>query len=136
MFDTNAIYTRLQSGEDAQAIADEMAKALNDAINKQLKYEEEHKADAVKKQDLKAIMDKVNDFIETYYNDIYDEELRNITVDEVLEAVDKSVEDLRKLHKAIGSLEKLLIAEKDKKTYTKTKNTDPIEEFLAKYVDC
>ena len=135
MFDTNAIYTRLQNGEDAQAIADEMAKALNDAINKQLKYEEEHKADAVKKQDLKVIMDKINDFIETYYNDIYDEELRNITVDEVLEAVDKSVEDLRKLHNAIGSLEKLL-TQAEKKTYTKTKETDPIEEFLAKYVDC
>lgn len=135
MFDTNAIYTRLQNGEDAQAIADEMAKALNDAINKQLKYEEEHKADAVKKQDLKVIMDKINNFIETYYNDIYDEELRKVSVDEVLELVDKSVEDVRKFHKALGSLEKLLAPTK-KETYTKTKDIDPIEEFLAKYVDC
>ena len=42
--DMNDIIARLKNGEDAQAIADEMAKSLNDAV-KQVEQETKKQAD-------------------------------------------------------------------------------------------
>lgn len=76
MFKVEDILARLQSGEDANDIANEMVNALNTA-NDQFQKEEEEKAkvkaakahakEAQKMQDLQEIIDLVHDFCIEYY---------------------------------------------------------------------
>lgn len=76
MFKVEDILARLQNGEDAGDIAEEMVKALNEANNK---YQEEEEAKAKKAaaeahvkevqkmQDLQEIIDLMHDFCINYY---------------------------------------------------------------------
>ena len=57
--DMNDIVTRLKNGEDAQAIADEMAKSLNDAVKQ---VEKESKQADRKTQLAQEIADRVNEY--------------------------------------------------------------------------
>ena len=57
--DMNDIVARLKNGEDAQAIADEMAKSLNDAVKQ---VEKETKQTDRKTQLAQAIADRVNEY--------------------------------------------------------------------------
>ena len=76
MFKVEDILARLQNGEDANDIGEEMVKALNEANNK---YQEEEEAKAKKAaaeahikevqkmQDLQEIIDLMHDFCINYY---------------------------------------------------------------------
>ena len=76
MFKVEDILARLQNGEDANDIADEMIKALNTA-NEQFQKEEEEKAKAAEAQaksakklaDLQEIIDLIHDYCIQYYCD-------------------------------------------------------------------
>ena len=57
--DMNDIVARLKNGEDAQAIADEMAKSLNDAVKQ---VEKESKQTDRKTQLAQEIADRVNEY--------------------------------------------------------------------------
>ena len=57
--DMNDIVARLKNGEDAQAIADEMAKSLNDAVKQ---VEKETKQTDRKTQLAQEIADRVNEY--------------------------------------------------------------------------
>ena len=58
--DMNDIIARLKNGEDAQAIADEMAKSLNDAVKQ---VEKESKKQADRKTALaQEIADRINEY--------------------------------------------------------------------------
>ena len=57
--DMNDIVARLKNGEDAQAIADEMAKSLNDAVKQ---VEKESKQSDRKTQLAQEIADRVNEY--------------------------------------------------------------------------
>ena len=58
--DMNDIIARLKNGEDAQAIADEMAKSLNDAVKQ---VEQETKKQADRKTALaQEIADRINEY--------------------------------------------------------------------------
>ena len=57
--DMNDIVARLKNGEDAQAIADEMAKSLNDAVKQ---VEKESKQADRKTQLAQEIADRVNEY--------------------------------------------------------------------------
>ena len=58
--DMNDIVARLKNGEDAQAIADEMAKSLNDAVKQ---VEQETKKQADRKTALaQEIADRINEY--------------------------------------------------------------------------
>ena len=57
--DMNDIVARLKNGEDAQAIADEMAKSLNDAVKQ---VEKETKQSDRKTQLAQEIADRVNEY--------------------------------------------------------------------------
>jgi hypothetical protein len=58
--DMNDIIARLKNGEDAQAIADEMAKSLNDAV-KQVEQETKKQADQ-KTALAQEIADRINEY--------------------------------------------------------------------------
>ena len=74
MFKVEDILVRLQNGEDAGAIANEMVNALN-AANEQFQKEEEAKKKEIeirnkkKVTDLQAILDLMHDFCIDYYCD-------------------------------------------------------------------
>ena len=115
MFDEKTILARLQNGEDAQTIADEMAAMIN-AANKTYadqkaaeeaarKAEEAKKAtDSQKKADLQDILDQLQLWFAQYYEiedlDKVFEELNAETVLELIEAVEeyaKAMNDLKNI---------------------------------------
>ena len=138
MINKAEILARLANGEDAQAIADEIANVLNEAISDHIDAQEQARKNQSKANDVAAIMDAMLDFLEKYYPDIYDVDLRDYDANEILEAVEASAEEARKITKAMGTLDELVAAIaklEDSECKCKDKRTDPIEEFLNKYVN-
>ena len=96
MFDEKIILARLQNGEDAQTIAEEMAAMIN-AANKMYidqKVAEETaqaaaaKAETQKREELQEILDMFCDWIVTYY-EIEAEELKSeMKADQIIELID------------------------------------------------
>ncbi len=133
MFDEKTILARLQNGEDAQKIADEMAAMINAANRtyEEQKAEEARKTnDIQKKKDLQMILDDLAVWFGAYYN--VDEAVwAEITADEVLELIDSCQGYI----KAINDLASVLT---DKKVETKpvkvikTKDADEILNAFLK----
>ncbi len=111
-YDINELMKRMAAGESAEAIANEMADALNAAVAKRAEEEAAAKAaeEAAKRKEyrrleLSDIMSDIYAFIAEYYPDLVAEfadmpeedikELKNITVQTILEALDKTVAQLK-----------------------------------------
>ena len=103
MFKVEDILARLQNGEDANDIADEMIKALNIA-NDQFQKEEEEKAKAAEAQakhakklaDLQEIIDLMHDYcIEHYCENVDDVNIVKMVFEDLdAAAVDKMIEEV------------------------------------------
>ena len=87
MFDTNELLARLQNGESADAIAQEMASALNDAIAEHQKEEAAKNNQAADARDLAL---NVIAYIGEYHPSLYDAMFE----DQSKEAMDANVEDV------------------------------------------
>lgn len=135
MFDEKTILARLQNGEDAQKIADEMAAMIN-AANKtytdQKAAEEAAKKqnEVQKKEELQEIIDLFMEWLETFYGVKVDEE---VPADSVIELIDS----LKEYIDAFKGLEAMLGAKKPAakviKSNTKPANADEtINAFLNK----
>ena len=136
MFDEATILARLQNGEDAQKIADEMAAALN-KVNKiysdqKAKEEAERaaakRAESQKKEDLQEIIDLFMEWLATYYDVDTQTEL---TADQVLELIDSIFE----YFEAMKGLEHMLVRKapvKVIKSNTKPNADETINQFLTK----
>ena len=103
MFDEKTILARLQNGEDAQAIANEMAAALNKVnkmYNDQKAQEAEKKkqGEIQKKETLQEILDDFMLWLSEYYN--VEEE---VTADQVIELID-SIQEYVKAMSELGNL--------------------------------
>ena len=135
MFYKDEILARLANGEDAQAIADDLAKTLNDAIQEHLDTQAENEKKSLKADRIAIIMEDILDFIEDYYPDLYDPELRDFDAKDLITLVDEAAEDARKISKSVSKLDKAI------KDFSVTldipveKGGDPIEEFLNAYVN-
>ena len=144
MFDEKTILARLQNGEDAQTIANEMAAMIN-AANKvytdQKAAEEAAKAAAAKaeiqkKEELQSILDLFCDWFGTYYNMDVAEIKAELKADQVIELVDS----LKEYMEAIKGLETMFGVKNATKPVTKVikSNTKPanadetINAFLNK----
>ena len=144
MFDEKTILARLQNGEDAQTIADEMAAMIN-AANKayadQKAAEEAAKAAAAKaevqkKEELQAILDMFCDWFGTYYEMDVEELKSELKADQVIELIDS----LKEYIEAVKGLENMFSvknatkpAVKVIKSNTKSKSADEqISDFLKK----
>ena len=140
MFDEKTILARLQNGEDAQTIADEMAAMIN-AANKT--YTDQKAAEAAKKQnelqkeeDLQEILDMLYDWFDIYYNMDIKEIKSELKADQVIELIDslkeyfealKGLEDLFSVKNATKPTPKII------KSNTKPKDADEkISDFLNK----
>ena len=135
MFDEKTILARLQNGEDAQTIANEMAAMIN-AANKtytdQKAAEEAAKKqnEVQKKEELQEIIDLFMEWLETFYGVKVDEE---VPADSVIELIDS----LKEYIDAFKGLEAMLGAKKPTakviKSNTKPANADEtINAFLNK----
>ena len=145
MFDEKTILARLQNGEDAQTIANEMAAMIN-AANKayadQKAAEEAAKAAAAKaevqkKEDLQEILDLFCDWFGTHYDMDVAEIKSELRADQVIELIDSFKEYME----AIKGLESMFgvkkptapIGTKVIKSNTKPANADEtINDFLKK----
>ena len=133
MFDEATILARLQNGEDAQKIADEMAASLN-KVNKM--YEDQKakeivakRNEAQKKEDLQEILDMFADWFKAYYDIDAKAELKADAVLELIDSVKEYVEALKSLE-AVFSMKN---APKVIKSSTKPKSADEqISDFLNK----
>lgn len=138
MFDEKTILARLQNGEDAQTIANEMAAIIN-AANKtytdQKAAEEAAKAAAAKaevqkKEDLQKILDMFADWFKTYYDIEAKDELEADAVLELIDSLKEYVEALKGLE-SMFSIKKPAV--KVIKSNTKPKSADEqINDFLKK----
>jgi hypothetical protein len=143
MFDEKTILARLQNGEDAQAIANEMAamiNAANKAYTDQKAAEEAAKAAAAKaevqkKEELQSILDLFCDWFGTYYNMDVAEIKSELKADQVIELIDSFKEYME----AIKGLETMFNvknatkpAVKVIKSNTKLNADETINDFLKK----
>ena len=140
MYDKANILARLAAGEEAQAIANEIADVLNAAVADYEKQKEAEKAQAAnqkrKEDTAKEIFDAIVDFTYEFYPDFHDPEIAKMTGAEIVENLDGAAEEARKFRQHLENFDQLLKDMEDIKKQEKTNTKDPIVDFLAKYVDC
>ena len=140
MFDEKTILARLQNGEDAQSIANEMAAMINTA-NKmyadQKAAEEAAKAKAAeavasqKKEDLQEILDMFAAWLGEYYG--IEEALPADQVIELIDSLKEYVEAIKGLESMFNKKPAAPIGTKVIKSNTKPKSADEqISDFLNK----
>ena len=114
MVNSKDILTRLQNGEKAEDIANELINALNDAndaYNKEVEAESEVKAKKV--ADMQDILDALHDFcIEYYCNDSKDidaveEAFADLTAEKVIQMVEEAGETVALLEEYLKGIEKM-----------------------------
>ena len=124
--DMNDIIARLKNGEDAQAIADEMAKSLNDAVKQ---VEQETKKQADRKTALaQEIADRINEY--AALNDYKDSALTASDVENIFAEV-------YGLMTGVNDLLDVLFPKSEKVKVKKVKRTDDdvIAEFLNTFIN-
>lgn len=125
MFTKKDIIARLAKGEDAQSIADEMAKTLNEAV--QETKEQDNKADL-----RTAINEKATDLVNLLleYFDVDD----TYTTDEMTSLTDQFLDTIEAVMPLIEVMEKY--DDKSASARTTAKTSDKaISDFLKVFVD-
>lgn len=123
--DMNDIIARLKNGEDAQAIADEMAKSLNDAVKQ---VEKESKQAGRKAALAQEIADRINEY--AALNGYKDSTLTASDVENIFTEVYGLLDGVNDLLDA-------LIPKSEKVKVKKVKRTDDdvIAEFLNTFIN-
>ncbi|MBO7210989.1 MAG: hypothetical protein J6V44_08255 [Methanobrevibacter sp.] len=134
MFDEKTILARLQNGEDAQSIANEMADMINKAnkmyADELAKAEEAKRAEERKKAlelqktaDLQDILDQFAAWFQEYYNIDAGDELKAESVLEVIDGLQEYMDALKGLEMAFGKKPAV-------KVVKKASADDTINQFL------
>lgn len=123
--DMNDIIARLKNGEDAQAIADEMAKSLNDAVKQ---VEKESKQAGRKAALAQEIADRINEY--AALNGYNDSALTASDVENIFDEV-------YGLMTGVNDLLDVLFPKSEKVKVKKVKRTDDdvIAEFLNTFIN-
>lgn len=131
MFNSNDILARLQNGEDVNAIANEMADALNKA-NKAYEDEKNKKAAELQKEENKKndLLDILTDLTD-WLNAHYDAHLKDPTMEDVDMALE-AIDGLRDLVDMLDEIKTFPEVKKDKQAAKpQYKNSDQkIADFL------
>lgn len=146
MINQNDIFTALQNGEDPEAIANKFTDALNAAIKQKAEADAKAAEEAKAKQKAEnarqekldfaaSIIEDIMDFLEEFYPDIYDEDMREAATSHpemLVDAFDHAEAEVKRMKPMFDELERLISAldsdgDKDMKP-TPTRN--PIEDFL------
>ena len=137
MFDEKTILARLQNGEDAQKIADEMSAMINSTIktyNDQKAAEAAEKEEVQKREELQEILDLFADWFHTYYGVDAKGELEADAVLELIESVQEYIKAMTDLSAVLGVKKPAApIGTKVIKSNTAPKTADDkINDFLTK----
>lgn len=146
MVNQNDIFTALQNGEDPEAIANKFTDALNAAIKQKAEADAKAAEAAKAKQKVEnarqekldfaaGLIEDIMDFLEEFYPDIYDEDMREAATSHpelLVNAFDQAEAEVKRMKPMFDELERLISAldsdgDKDLKP-TPTRN--PIEDFL------
>ena len=144
MVNQNDIFTALQNGEDPQVIANSFADALNAAIKQKAEADAKAAEEAKAKQKAEnarqekldfaaSLIEDIMDFLEEFYPDVYDEDMRNAATShpEVLvDAFDNAEAEVKRMKPLFDELERLAKALDDDKDLKPTPTRNPIEDFL------
>ena len=142
MINQNDIFTALQNGEDPQVIANSFADALNAAIKQKTeadaKAAEEAKQKAANARQEKldfaaSIIEDIMDFLEEFYPDVYDEDMREAAVSHpelLVNAFDQAEAEIKRMKPLFDELERLSKALDEDKDLKPTPARNPIEDFL------
>lgn len=123
--DMNDIIARLKNGEDAQAIADEMAKSLNDAVKQ---VEKESKQAGRKAALAQEIADRINEY--AALNGYKDSALTASDVENIFTEVYGLLDGVNDLLDAFIPKSEKVKVKKIKKT-----DDDVIAEFLNTFIN-
>ena len=128
MYTEKDILTRLQNGESADAIANEMAAILNQA-SKTYAEEAAKQNDVQKKKELTAIMEDFTKWFNKYY-DVPEVKVEKVDADQVIELLDSLIDYTKTLKDLANVFMKN--DKKPTKTIIKAKTPDQaIEDFLT-----
>ena len=147
MINQNDIFTALQNGEDPEVIANKFTDALNAAIKQKAEADAELKAKKAEntrqeKLDFAAsLIEDIMDFLEEFYPDVYDEDMRNAATEHpemLVDAFDQAEAEVKRMKPLFNELERLISAldndgDSDKNlkpTPIPTPVRNPIEDFL------
>ena len=144
MINQNDIFTALQNGEDPQVLANSFADALNAAIKQ--KAEADAKAAEAAKAKQKAenarqekldfaagIIEDIMDFLEKFYPDVYDEDMREAATSHpelLVNAFDQAEAEVKRMKPLLDELERLSKALDEDKDLKPTPVRNPIEDFF------
>lgn len=121
MINSKDILTRLQNGESAEAIANELIGALNDAnaayeaevAAKRVEDEVKAKRNAKKITDMQDILDLMHDFCIEYYCDsnedinAVEEAFADLTAEKVIQMVEEAGEAVAQFEEQLKGIEKM-----------------------------
>ena len=148
MVNQNDIFTALQNGEDPEVIANSFTDALNAAIKQKAEADAKAAEEAKAKQKAEnarqekldfaaSIIEDIMDFLEEFYPDIYDEDMRKAATSHpelLVNAFDQAEAEIKRMKPLLDELERLskaLDEDKDlKPTSIPTPMRNPIEDFL------
>lgn len=150
MINQNDIFTALQNGEDPQVLANSFADALNAAIKQKAEADAKAAEEAKAKQKTEnlrqekldfaaGIIEDIMDFLEEFYPDVYDEDMREAAVSHpelLVNAFDQAEAEIKHMKPLFDELERLAKAldsdgDKDMKpTPRPVRSLNPIEDFL------
>ena len=150
MINQNDIFTALQNGEDPQVLANSFADALNAAIKQKAEADAKAAEEAKAKQKAEnarqekldfaaSLIEDIMDFLEEFYPDIYDEDMRNAANSHpefLVNAFDQAEAEVKRMKPMFDELERLISAldsdgDKDlKPTPHPVRSANPIEDFL------
>ena len=147
MINQNDIFTALQNGEDPEVIANSFTDALNAAIKQKAEAdakaaEEAKKAENARQEKLDfaaSIIEDIMDFLEEFYPDVYDEDMREAAVSHpelLVNAFDQAEAEVKRMKPMFDELDRLISAldsdgDKDMKpTPRPVRSANPIEDFL------
>jgi hypothetical protein len=138
MFDEKVILARLQNGEDAQSIANEMAAMINKAnkmyTDELAKAEEAKRAEEEKKKalefqktaDLQDILDQFAAWFQEYYGIDAGDELKADSIMEIIDGVQECMDAFKGLEMVIGKKPAVKVT----KSNAKLSADDAINQFL------
>lgn len=144
MINQNDIFTALQNGEDPEVIANSFTDALNAAIKQKAEADAKAAEEAKAKQKAEntrqekldfaaSLIEDIMDFLEEFYPDVYDEDMRNAATShpEVLvDAFDQAEAEVKRMKPLFDELERLAKALDEDKDLKPTPTRNPIEDFL------
>ena len=139
MYSVDDIFTRLQKGEDANAIAQEMADALNGALDRKHAEEKaaaERQANVQKREKQMIAAQDICDMLNAFLREYYDVNDVNavLTAEELVDCCDQASEAINSLTDHLNKMKAIFGVEsnsKDKRDNTSA--DDAIRGFLRAF---